>query len=216
MATAAQVAEFRSNISDLVTLAINDLTQFWEATSSADPIVLRDALLEFYPDLVTVYGDTAALLGADFYDELRDVPSSAARFAAVLAEPTDTERAEAVARWGIGPLFAAEPNPNQALENLLGATQRLVVQPARSTVAVSARRDNVRTAFARVPSGAETCRWCLMLASRGAVYGDSKAAGGMDRYHSWCDCIPTPVRSKRDLPEGYDPAALYSAYQSGL
>ncbi|WP_279020462.1 hypothetical protein [Mobiluncus mulieris] len=42
--------------------------------------------------------------------------------------------------------------------------------------------------------GATTCDFCLMLASRGPVYGSSETAGGEgNKYHDHCDCIPVPV-----------------------
>src|SRR5690606_21693181 len=97
------------------------------------PILVRDALLDFFPELVAAYGDAAALLAADFYDELRDVPASAARFRAVLSEPANSEQAKATARWALGPLFAAEADPVQVLANLSGVTQRLVLQAGRDT-----------------------------------------------------------------------------------
>jgi len=165
---------------------------------------VKAALLEFFPELLTVYGDTAALLGADWYDELRDVAPSAASFRAVMASPPPTVQAQAAARWALGPLFADEPDPVQVLANLRGASQRLVLQSGRDTVWDSARRDPVRSGVARVPTGAKTCKWCTMLASRGAVFGSELAAGGEgNRYHDDCDCVPTIIRSKGDFPEGH-------------
>lgn len=169
MATAAQVAEFRQANQALVSLAQRDLADFWQALNlSGDPVRVRDELLEFFPDLLQAYGDTAAVLGADWYDLLREVPASSSSFDAVLAAPAATEQAQNTARWAIGPLFTE--NPDAALANLLGATQRLVMQPGRDSVFASAALDPVRTGVARVPSGATTCRFCVLLASRGPVY----------------------------------------------
>lgn len=197
--------EFREANRALVTLANRDLTDFWAALNLAgDPDLVRDALLAFYPDLITAYGDTAAVLGADWYDQLRDVPASASSFSAVLARPAGLDQSSATARWGLGPLFAAEPDPDAALARLLGATQRLVVQAGRDTVWDSARRDPVRTGVARIPSGAETCRFCVMLASRGAVYASVDTAGEANTYHDRCDCVPTIIRSRDDYPDGFD------------
>ena len=46
--------------------------------------------------------------------------------------------------------------------------------------------------FARVPTGTETCTFCLMLASRGAVYHTRKTAGERGRFHRGCDCKVVP------------------------
>lgn len=209
------MSEFRLNNQSLVTLATNDLQSFWSALNTdGNPLLVKNALLEFFPELVGVYGDTAALLAADFYDELRDVPPSAARFAAVMAEPVDTDQAEASARWALGPLFSDEPNPLQVLANLVGATQRLVLQPGRSTVINSASSDPVRTGFARIPVG-PTCRFCTMVASRGFVYSTARSAGDSNKWHDDCDCIVVSGQSDRDLPEGYDLEELGRMYAAG-
>ncbi|WP_158252561.1 hypothetical protein [Cryobacterium sp. Y57] len=201
----------------MVELARRDLTTFWAALNvQGSPILVRDALLDFFPELIAAYGDAAALLAADFYDELRDVPASAARFTATLAAAPDSAQATAAARWGLGPLFTADPDPVQALLNLSGVAQRLVLQSGRDTISSAAFRDPVRTAYARVPTGPTTCKWCVMLASRGAIYANAKEAGEGNSYHGDCDCVPTPIRSKADYPEGHDVREFERLYAEGV
>lgn len=178
-----------------------------------DPVRVRNALLQFFPELVTTYGDVSALLAADFYDMLRDVPPSAASFQAAFAAPVDPAKAEGATRWAVGALFA-EDVP-LFTSQILGSTQRLVSQRGRDTIFDNAGRDPVRTSVARVPSGADTCMFCIMLASRGAVYTDLVSAGQMNDFHDNCDCVPTVMRSARDYPEGYDPAMFTELYTSG-
>jgi len=214
MATATQVAEFREANRALVTLAQRDLQDFWSAMNlSGDPARVRDELLGFFPDLLQAYGDTAAVLGADWYDLLRDVPASAKTFAAVLAQPASPAQAQQSARWGIGPLFAEDPDA--ALARLLGSTQRLVLQPGRESFAVSSARDPSRAPWARIPSGGSTCSWCVMLASRGAVYSDDIAAGEMNEFHDNCDCVQVQIRSRSDWPEDHDLDHFIDLYTAG-
>lgn len=175
MATAAQVAEFRQANRSLVLLAQRDFRQFWEALRFDDPTRVRDALLAFFPDLLESYGSVAAVLGADWYDMLRNVPPSAAKFKATIASAASAAQADATVRWGVGPLFADQPDIDSALSALLGATQRLVMQPGRESLFASASADPVRTGIARVPNGV-TCRFCTMLASRGPVYRSEVSA----------------------------------------
>lgn len=197
-----------------MSLAQRDLADFWQALNlSGDPARVRDELLEFFPDLLQAYGDTAAVLGADWYDLLRDVPASAESFTAVLAAPAATEQAQQSARWAIGPLFTEDPDT--ALSRLLGSAQRLVLQPGRESFALSAARDPVRAPWARVPSGGATCRWCVMLASRGAVYVDDIAAGEMNQFHDNCDCVQVQIRSRSDWPEGHDVDHYLDLYTRG-
>ena len=164
----------------------------------------------FFPELVTTFGDVSALLAADFYDMLRDVPPSAASFQAAFAQPIDPGKAQGAARWAVGALFDEDAPRFQS--QILGAAQRLVVQRGRDTLVDNSARDPVRTAFARIPSGADTCRFCIMTASRGAVYGDAVSAGEMNEYHDNCHCTVIPVRRRSDFPDGYDPDELLDRY----
>ena len=214
MATAAQVAEFRRANQDLTLLAQAQLRDFLSSFRlDGDPMRVRNALVAFFPELVTTYGDVSALLAADFYDMLRDVPPSAASFRAAFAQPVDPGRAEGAARWAVGALFAGDPS--LFTSQISGATQRLVAQRGRDTIFENAARDPVRTAVARIPSGATTCRFCVMLASRGAVYHDLVSAGESNRFHDNCDCVPTVIRRESDFPEGYDLQVFVDLYTSG-
>lgn len=139
-----------------------------------DPVRVRNALLEFFPELVTTYGDVSALLAADFYDSVRDVPPSAASFRAAFAAPVDVAVAEGSVRWAVGPLF--DLDEPLFVSHILGATQRLVSERGRGTIFSSAAADPIRTGVARVPQGLSTCAFCIMLASRGAVYQSEVSA----------------------------------------
>lgn len=215
MATAAQVAEFRQANQDLTLLAQSQLQDFLSSFNlNADPTRVRNALLAFFPELVTEFGDISALLAADFYDMLRDAPPSTSSFQAAYAAPVDPGKAEGATRWAVGALFA-EDAP-LFTSQILGATQRLVTQRGRDTIFDNAGRDPLRPSVARIPSGSDTCRFCIMLASRGAVYTDLVSAGEMNDFHDLCDCVPTVIRSERDFPEGHDLAKFTDLYTSGL
>lgn len=77
------------------------------------------------------------------------------------------------------------------------------------TIIANVGRDRDKGAmFARVPTGTETCTFCLMLASRGAVYHSRKTAGEWRHFHRGCDCKVVP--SFEDDPmatlvHGHDP-----------
>ena len=61
------------------------------------------------------------------------------------------------------------------------------------TIMANARRDRTKgVRFARVPTGHETCTFCLMLASRGAVYHSRQSAGEFRHFHRHCDCKVVP------------------------
>lgn len=177
MATLADLEEHRTANQGLVTLANRELTDFWGALDfDRDLIAARDSLVEFVGYLTQVYGDTAAVLAADYYDMLRDAPPSAASFEALLANPVSGAQSAASTRWALDPMFQAEPDPVSALSLLQGSVQRMILQPGRDTVMESAWADSVMTGVARVPSGTDTCPFCIMLASRGPVFRSEVSA----------------------------------------
>lgn len=214
MATRAEVAEFRTVQRDVVALALAELVAWWEQlmASLTGDVPVRE-LETFTAGLVATYGDAAALAAADWYDELRAGAGASGRFRAVMADPAPDGQAAAVARWAAGPLFGAQPDQRQALEHLSGGVQRLVLQPGRQTIAGSVDRDPADARWARVPTGATTCAFCRLLASRGAVYHSEEDAGGLaNSYHSKCDCVPTPVWPGEAEP--YDVDALLEEYNA--
>ena len=66
-------------------------------------------------------------------------------------------------------------------------------------------------AFARVPTGAETCTYCMMLASRGFVYRSAESAGHAD--HRGCNCMIVPGRYMLSEIDGIDTKAQYDCWR---
>lgn len=210
MPSRADVERYAQANRDIRTLVLADLTAIWSGLNLTDALAVRTALEEFLPLLVAQYGETAAAVAADFYDDLRDKAGAPGRFRAVLADPVDAEVVRAQARWAIGPLFG-ETDGGAALGRLQQVTDELTLRPGRLTIAQSAGHDPAKARWARVPVG-KTCAFCLMLASRGAVYGSAASAGQGRKFHAKDDCTPTPVWRNDPLPEGYDPDALLQQY----
>lgn len=77
-------------------------------------------------------------------------------------------------------------------------------------------RNHVR--YARVPTGTETCDFCMMLASRGFVYYDQASAEEGSHIHCDCVCVPgngADATSPTQI-EGYDPMELYDLWQGQI
>lgn len=190
MATPAQIEEFRTAQASLVALGQSQIRDLLSAFStSSNPAAVRDALLEFFPDFMTAFGDTAAVLGADFYDLVRDLPPSAGTVQTVFAQPAKVKQSEGVVRWAIGSLFADDPEWDSFESLLLGASQRLILQPTRETIDLLSRNDAAAGRVAavswsrhvhpgRAKSG-KSCDFCIMLAGRGPVYRSQAAAGSV-------------------------------------
>lgn len=216
--TASEIAAAKES---LARMAEQELIGFWTAIGTDDPFALKAALLDFMPDLIATYGEAAAGLAADRYDELRAGSVATGAFRAVMADPAPDEQVHAVTRWALGPAFEGK-DPSIAQTMLIDASQRLVRQQARSTISESVRQDPFGPTYARVPQGPTTCAFCLVMASKGAVYGSKRAAGGKDEgndYHTKCNCEAEPVWSQEDLERlkqdsGYDADALYDSYSN--
>ena len=80
------------------------------------------------------------------------------------------------------------------------------------TIMANAKRDRSKgVRFARVPTGRETCTFCIMLAGRGAVYHSRQTAGEFRHFHRGCDCKIAPGFEEdpdAELVEGCKPEVL--------
>lgn len=154
------------------------------------------------------------------------------------AEPSDSQLIDVNDEYAVGEGSLPESDPDEAADpgvetveqiaaRLERSLQRLIMQPARDTVVESAERDPAGARWARVPTGTGTCAFCLVMASRGALYTSRAAASQVvgrrgrprgsrglgDRYHDDCNCVATPLWPGSDYPDGYDPDALYQQYR---
>ena len=86
-----------------------------------------------------------------------------------------------------------------------------------ATIMANAKRDRRKgVMFARVTSGRNTCAFCLMLASRGAVYHTRQSAGELGQYHRHCSCkiVPSYTGNRYEvLVEGHDPKDALKLWQ---
>lgn len=207
MASRSEVDRFRKATAALSGAAQQDFLAFFGALDLSRPERARDALLEFLPALALAYGEAAAAVAAEWFDELR-AAAGIPTFRPTVAPPFEPAAVAATTSWAVGGLF------DQALDTqglLSVAIDRWVKQPSRDTVVFNAGKSNAR--WARVPSGATTCAFCLMLASRGFVYRSEETADG-HKYHGKCDCVAVPDWSDSPQLEGYDPDRLYRVYET--
>lgn len=174
---------------------------------------LRAAACEVMEAVCGQVSDLAAARSAEFYDEVRAL-SVGERFGALVEagrDPVATEGAvralvRSVADTGSADRFARELGDRVDYE---------AKRAAAECVERNAMRDPLKPKWARVPSGAETCPFCIMLASRGFVYRSERSAGGAGHYHPNCDCRIVPGFDG-DAVEGYDLDGLYRSYVDSL
>ncbi|MDO5500961.1 MAG: hypothetical protein Q4F67_14895 [Propionibacteriaceae bacterium] len=216
MVARADVELLRQGFAAASTLAKRDLERYFAAINLDRPEMARDGLLEFMPALTDTYGSATAVVAADWYDEQRNLAGVSGSFRSEIAPTVPVEQVVQRVRFGAAHLFTEAPG--LMLPFLLGITDKYVKEPGRQTLWQSAARDPARPRWARVPSGLETCDWCVMLASRGFVYHSEASArrSEISKFHEDCDCALVMEWSKHPRLEGYDPQDYYAQYVDRL
>lgn len=158
----------------------------WPSAGSAEQV--RDALLTILPAIGDEFTTAAASLAADWYDDLREERRVPGRHRSLLPEPPDLARYEALARWGVSPLFTESPNVAAAQSLVSGGLGRIVANGHRDTVMLNAVADPQALGWSRYGSGS-SCEFCQMLISRGDVYTEATADF---EAHDHCNCIAGP------------------------
>lgn len=203
MATRAEVTQAAQALNRISRAADADLAGLLAEVDPSDRRAAGRLLNAAYPAVLADYGSASAALGADlaelWAEDLRARPQLA------IARPLNAAQASGAAAWAL-----SQPDWRA---NLTLMTDRLVKQPYRDTIQDTATRS--RLAWARVPTGATTCAFCMLVASRGAVYGSARSAGNDRKYHGDCDCQVVMVRDEADYPEGYDPRSFMDVYLAG-
>lgn len=151
----------------------------------------------------------SAQAGAEFYDELRAAQAGSA-MGAVPRSGFDQAACEGAVRAAVR--FAVSGEMDKLARALAGRADYEARRAANVSVAENARADPLRPRFARVPTGAETCGFCWMLASFGFHYSTADAAS---HAHANCDCRVVPQFSGEGV-EGYDPDGMYRRYEDVL
>lgn len=181
--------------------ARREFLQLWSQSVGASDVI--GLVEEWFPPLVEKYGSVAGTLGSEVFAAQAEALGVTPRLDVAA---TDWDEAARRGRWA-----ATTPNPEGNFKVLL---DELVKVPFRVTVERSAWASG--GAFARVPTRPEPCAFCVMLASRGAVYHTSATAGGERPYHGDCGCIPVFVRGPQDYPAGYDPDRYLNMYDAAV
>ena len=174
----------------------------------------REAAKLIMEGFVQGYDDVAAELAAQWYDH-RAEQGGARLDQAVTMTTYRPDSVDAVARYQARKLAKGG---DAAFAKACGEFARDdAFRSLNETISSNVGRDKEKGArFARVPTGFETCTFCLMLASRGAVYHTRKTAGEFKHFHRRCDCKIMPGFGDdpdAELVEGVRPKELYERYK---
>ena len=175
----------------------------------------REAAKLIMEGFVQGYDDVAAEFAAQWYDH-RAEQGGARLDQAVTMTTYRPDSVDAVARYQARKLAKGG---DAAFAKACGEFARDdAFRSLNETIIANVGRDKDKgVRFARVPTGFETCTFCLMLASRGAVYHTRKTAGEFRHFHRRCDCKIVPGFGDdpdAELVEGVRPKELYERYRA--
>lgn len=205
MASAEQERKVMATLNLLVEHARTDWRRIWDGLSAVDRAEVEGAIRDGWVAVIEKYGDIAQTLAVDLFTDEAERLGIQPEVKPAGTVPPD----KATARLGWAMVSG------KVLGNMDILLDEFIKQPYRDTFQDSAVASGA--AWARVPKGPETCKFCLLLASRGAVYGSESKGLWADgrighRYHGSCDCAVVLVRGPEDYPAGYDPDAMYDVY----
>ena len=205
------------------------IPQFKNAPTTRARDEARENIVEAVLSVSEEYGSASATVAADVFDAIMEEVGADAREALVTGwwdEAHEYQKASERVRSAATLMFEKGNDEafQRAIENYVAKAVGFVAHKVISDNVVRNHQEHPGMRYARVPTGAETCDFCLMLASRGFVYHSiDSAGGGGNHYHHSCDCLAIPGfdthyagwsrrGSLSTEIEGYDPDALYERY----
>lgn len=179
----------RDGVAELTDEAAKDLEVVWRRVEKAADA--GEALNDILPALVDSYGQAAAAMAAEWYDDLRAKVGPRAIFGGAIPATVADSGTPALIAWAL-----SDARDYPAFKSLiLGGTQRRIANFSRLTITDSATKDPAATGWQRVGSG--ECDFCEMLLSRGAVYSEATADFAS---HDHCRCSAVPVFGGQPKP----------------
>lgn len=200
---------FTATINAVSETAKANLRRRLERMDLSDPDKAANQVAQVMTAYAERYANQVATLSVRFYDDARRTELGEAL--APLPDPLYNEVATQDAARGI--LYKYQDDMAR-LDMLVARMDYETKKAAANAVIAAGAQDPITPRYARVPSGSETCLFCLMLASRGYVYRTPQTAGEDGHYHANCDCRIVP--SWDGSIEGYDPRELYGKWRQGV
>ena len=154
----------------------------------------RDLVLQALDAVMPTYTTMAAQASADFYDAARELVVGE-KMGAQAISGYDPRKTEGAVRGFVR--FVLDGRVDTFNDQVLQRIDYEMKRSANMSVVENGRRDPKKVRYARVPTGAETCDFCLMLASRGFVYS-SRSTASMGHVHAGC-VLPDTVLGALDV-----------------
>lgn len=213
MISSAEFAAYNRAVARIGDKAASDVESsvlaWCRANASASVAEKREAAKLIMEGYIQGYDDIAAEFAAEWYDH-RAQKSGVALDQAITMTTYEPESVDAVARYQAKKL--AKGGDAEFAKACGEFARNDAFRSLNETIIANVGRDRDKGArFARVPTGFETCTFCLMLASRGAVYHSRKTAGEFKHFHRNCNCKVVPGFEDNpddELVEGIKPGEM--------
>lgn len=218
MISSAEFAAYNRAVARIGDKAASDVESsvlaWCRANASASVAEKREAAKLIMDGYIQGYDDIAAEFAAEWYDR-RAQKSGVALDQAITMTTYKPESVDDVARYQAKKL--AKGGDAEFAKACGEYARNDAFRSLNETIIANVGRDRDKGArFARVPTGFETCTFCLMLASRGAVYHTRKSAGEWKHFHRGCDCKVVPSFERdpyAEVVEGVKPRELQERYK---
>lgn len=158
---------------------------------NGSPDARRAALLNGVAEIIGYFSEGSAALAVDFYEEERERAGVPGGFVTQFVINDRTVKIRRGVAWASDPLFSDDEET--ASKRLAEIVQLETSTPYRDTILTNRRNDPESVGWRRISSGG--CRFCRMLADRGAVYRQSTATFAS---HPSCHCTAQPVFRDND------------------
>lgn len=207
---------YRSVLDDIAQQATDYVRDAIERLGDGQGVTaMRDAAIEALRESVGIHGEMSQSLAAQLFDEVCSMEGIGPYTFELMDDIIDFAMLEEKVRY-----FARSLVEDESSAKFLNDCGVLADFYARrsnyESMVRNCYRNHVR--YARVPTGTDTCDFCLMLASRGFVYYDQARAE--EGSHMHCDCVVVPGNGADAMSptqiEGYDPIGLYDLWQDRL
>jgi len=205
--SAAELNRYREALHEIGREASDYVRESIEALGEgAGVTAAREAAIAAIQDTVGIHGEMAQALASQLFDEVCQAEGLGVLDFELMDDLIDFGMLEEKVRYFAKALV--DGNGGQFADDCSELANMYVWRCNRDAMVRNCERSGVR--YARVPTNANPCDWCVMLASRGFVYhsADRAEAGG----HEHCQCVVCPGGANTTV-DGYDPDALYDQWK---
>ena len=201
-------SQVRTGLTIVSAAAAEELAVVAAQTTSAEE--MRAALFLAAPIIVSEYSDGTAALALDWYEELREFAAPEEAFApSPVRLVTDEDVRAAIAAATVALQSTPDDLAPDAITTTLrlvgGRVEELVADAFRDTITVNSNQDPESVGWRRF-ARPEACKFCVMLAAKGAVYTERTArfaahgaVMGGNRKGGNCMCIAGPAFGGKEI-----------------